>query len=170
MNFFVSGYNFCVRLYTVYFLVQDVRIVICASESVGCWWNISSGDHSVTELDALQIFCKIHHVGTGDRPSVQCLPDRSVEVASNIGVSPATSTNGVVILTYVTTIRVTSRLNNVKFKCDATYTTSSIQTPVDVHLWNSPAINVTCKCIFLRHGHTSFTKHSIHRTRLVPVQ
>ena len=136
--------------------------MICESESVGCWWNISSGDQSVTESDAFQIFCKIHYVGTGERPSVQCLPDTSIEVASNIGVSPATSTNGVVILTYVTTIRVTSCLNNVKFKCHASYRNSGIQTPVDVHLWNSPAIIVKSKCVSELNLHIAYwMKHLV---------
>jgi len=117
-------------------------------ESKGCYWNISSPDHSVYESDVIEIECEVLYASRWWRPVIQCLPETPADVASN-NFSSLSSPNATV--TYMKIITVTSQMNNVKFNCQVSFKSASnssssnnINAPADIHLWTSPAVNFKC--------------------------
>jgi len=109
---------------------------------------MSSSDRSLGESDVIEIECKVLYASEWWTPVIHCLPEIPSEVDSNY-VSSLNSSNAMV--TYSKTITVTSRLDNVKFDCHATFnstsnsSSSNVGAPASIHLWTSPAIKVKRK-------------------------
>jgi len=117
-------------------------------ESKGCYWNISSPDHSVIESDVFEIECEVLYASRWWIPVIQCLPETPADVVSN---NISRSHSPVATVMYKKIITVTSQMNNVKFECHVTFrstsstSSSNMSAPVDIHLWTSPAVNDKCK-------------------------
>jgi len=123
---------------TNYFTICSNLIVLCA---VGCYWNVSTPNHIVTQSGVIEITCEVHHADRRRTPVIQCLPETSTDVVSHHYSSRGT-------LRYSKMVTVTSRMNNVTFDCHLSFVaeSSSISNNYSpVHLWTSPVINVKCK-------------------------
>jgi len=109
---------------------------------------VSAPDHSVSESDVIEIECEVLYASKWWIPVIQCFPETRAEVVSTNNVSSLGSVNAT--LMYRKTVDVTSRLNNVEFDCRVVSSRStpniiSTNTPADIHMWTSPALNVKCK-------------------------
>jgi len=122
-----------------------VCVCVCLLESKGCYWNISSRYHIVSESDVIEIECEVVYATTSTSwtPVIQCLPETPADDVTDLSSSNVT-------VTYRRIVTVTSQLNNVKFDCHVSFvaassSSSSRNNYSSLHLWTSPVINVECK-------------------------
>jgi len=127
---------------TNYFTICDSSgsnsIVLCL---VGCYWNMSTPNHTVTESDVIEITCEVHHADRRRTPVIQCLPETPTDVVSHHYSSRGT-------LRYRKVVTVTSRMSNVTFHCHLSFVAASSNISNNyspVRLWTSPVINIKCK-------------------------